>query len=184
MASRNRSFIATAILAILLLAGGAGYFLLSSHSPTAKTPKGVPAEVLWQQQLPDLDGKLRKLSDWRGNKVVVVNFWASWCPPCQQELPGFVHLQQQFADKDVQFIGIALDNANNVNLFMQHTPINFPVLLAEAQGASMMASLGNEAGALPYTLVLNSAGNIQHLQLGMLSEDKLLPILQQMVGDQ
>ncbi|MGQ0659208.1 MAG: TlpA family protein disulfide reductase [Chromatiales bacterium] len=108
--------------------------------------------------LVDIDGKERRLSEWDG-KVLVVNFWATWCPPCREEIPDFVKLQQQFEGQGVQFIGIAMDRPDAVREFMASVPINYPVLIGDEEG-SIVRQYGNDLGALPYTVVIDRKGKI------------------------
>lgn len=97
---------------------------------------------IFNVSLPDLDNKPRKLSDWRG-KILVVNFWASWCGPCRDEMPEFMQLQKQYRDKGVQFVGIAADNPQAAADFARKLGINYPVLQGEETALDMMPLAGN-----------------------------------------
>ena len=114
-----------------------------------------------------MQGHDQPLSRWRG-QVVVLNFWASWCAPCREEIPDFVALRSQFQPKGVEFVGIAIDNSANVAQFLQRLPVNYPILIGEGAAHSLSRRLGNPSGALPYTVVLDRDGQIVLSHLGRL----------------
>jgi len=131
-------------------------------------------------ELPDLEGKNHKNSEWDG-KVVVVNFWATWCPPCIREIPVFVDLQKQYAKKGLQFVGIAIDKPDNVADFVDTVTINYPVLISEYDGIAISQAFGNYLGALPFTAVVNREGKIVFRRSGEIDEKmakkEILPLL-------
>lgn len=132
-------------------------------APSGPQQAGAPATL--PATLPDSRGKLRRLSEWEG-KVRVINFWATWCPPCRDEMPLLVRSQARWAPRGVQFIGIALDNAADVDKFGRELKVNYPLLIAEEQGATLMQRLGNTAGVVPYTLVLDGKGRVLQRHAG------------------
>lgn len=143
---------------------------------------GMPARAetrldLMNQSLPDLDNQPRKLSDWRG-KIVVANFWATWCGPCREEIPEFVQLQHQYRAKGVQFVGIAVDNRKQVADFAKRFGINYPVLQAEETGLAMMPLAGNTLGGLPFTFIVNRDGKIVATAPGRIAKARLEAALQ------
>ena len=143
---------------------------------------GMPARAetrldLMNQPLPDLDNKPHKLSDWRG-KIVVANFWATWCGPCREEIPEFVQLQHQYRAKGVQFVGIAVDNRKQVADFAKRFGINYPVLQAEETGLAMMPLAGNTLGGLPFTFIVNRNGKIVATAPGRIAKARLEAALQ------
>lgn len=119
--------------------------------------------------LPDLEGNTRTAGEWDG-KVVVVNFWATWCAPCRKEIPAFNELQKKYGDQGVQFIGIALDDAKAVERFMKVIPIDYPVLIGDDDGIPLAKQYGNVDGVLPYTVFVNRDGGIASIAAGGLSE--------------
>ncbi len=121
--------------------------------------------------LPDLDGRVRHLSEWDG-KLLFVNFWASWCPPCRAEIPDFIELQRQYADQGLQFIGIAIDSVEEVRKYMREVPINYPVLVDQRAGIAAATAFGDQDGALPYTAVVNRRGEVVFLRKGMLKRSE------------
>ncbi|MCL5060635.1 MAG: TlpA family protein disulfide reductase, partial [Candidatus Thermoplasmatota archaeon] len=104
---------------------------------------------------------------WRG-QVVVLNFWASWCAPCREEMPDFAALRTQYRPNGVEFVGIAIDNPASVARFLQQMPVGYPILIGEGAAHGLARQLGNPSGALPYTIVLDRDGNIVLSHLGRL----------------
>jgi thiol-disulfide isomerase/thioredoxin len=165
-------------LAILALVAGI-WLAQTRYAPQAPA---LPAAALWQLAYPDTQGRPQALSQWRG-RVLVLNFWASWCAPCREEIPDFVALRAQYAAKGVEFVGIAVDNQANVAQFMQRQTINYPILIGEGAANNLARQLGNPSGALPYTIVLDRDGNIVFKHLGRLPRAKLEAILAKMGAD-
>jgi thiol-disulfide isomerase/thioredoxin len=120
----------------------------------------------------DLEGKPRRLTEWRG-KVLVCNFWATWCAPCREEIPLLIAARQKYGPSGVEIVGIAIDNGAKVREFSVSFRISYPVLLAEADGLDLMRRLGNSAGGLPYTVVTGRDGTVAHRKLGALKQAEL-----------
>ena len=139
------------------------------------TPKAITD--LFSTRLPDTNGKQRLLADWRG-KILVVNFWATWCQPCREEMPAFSRLSEKYTANNVQFVGIALDNAANVAEFSKKIPVSYPLLIAETEGGELIRQLGNPQLGLPYTLIIGGTGDVSLTRLGKLSETQLDAFLQ------
>ncbi len=123
--------------------------------------------------LPDLDGKLRSVSEWDG-KLLVVNFWASWCEPCLREMPAFTRLQEHYGNQGVQFIGIAVDDAQAVADFLNdfETKINYPILLGDANTFATPIAYGNQYGILPHTIIVDKTGKIGYSHFGSLTYEQ------------
>ena len=132
---------------------------------------------LFATRLNDSEGKQQTLKQWQGN-TLVINFWATWCPPCREEMPSFSRLQTKFAANGVQFVGIALDTAENVINFSQQSPTTYPLLIADSEGTELTRQLGNSRLALPYTVILASNGEVRLARLGRVSEQELDILLQ------
>jgi thiol-disulfide isomerase/thioredoxin len=124
----------------------------------------------------DLSGAKRTLQEWRG-RVVVCNFWATWCAPCREEIPMLVAVREVFASKGVEIVGIGIDQAAKVNEFSRTYGITYPLLIAEANAIELMRRLGNTLGGLPYTVVLDRFGGIAHRRLGALTRAELEEVL-------
>ncbi len=118
------------------------------------------------------DGKPANPNEWQG-KVLVVNFWASWCPPCVEEMPALDSLQQEYLQKNVLFVGIGIDSPSNIREFLQKTPVSYPILIGGMPGSNISKQMGNTQGALPYTVVINSKGKAVYTKLGKIDEDEL-----------
>jgi len=118
--------------------------------------------------LMDVSGQSRNVSEWQG-KVLVINFWATWCPPCLEEIPHFIELQDKYGDQGVQFLGIALEGVDEVINFADKIGINYPLLVGEQEVIKLAGKFGNQIGGLPYTVVLDRSGNINFIKQGPIS---------------
>lgn len=173
------------VAALLALIAGA-YFAKVTRAPGHATQFFLPIEVTNQffaTEMPDQNGTEQTLSQWR-DKTLVINFWATWCPPCREEMPAFSRLQEKYADKSVQFVGISLDLANNVRKYAQEFRTTYPLLIGGSAGADLTRLLGNTKQALPYTLVLNPDNKVLLQRLGQVREDELDALLRENVGTQ
>jgi thiol-disulfide isomerase/thioredoxin len=148
-----------------LLVIGAGWAFqqwLAAPRPEAP-PIALPATALV-----DLDGKPQRLDAWPG-KVLLVNFWASWCEPCREEIPALNRLQQQYGAQGLQVLGIAIDEPDAVRQFQAQVPMAYPVLLAPDQGIRLMEQWGNRFGVLPYSVVFDRQGQLRQRHPGAIS---------------
>lgn len=132
---------------------------------------------LFAIHLNDSEGNKQDFKQWQG-KTLVVNFWATWCPPCREEMPSFSRLQTKYAANGVQFVGIALDTAVNVINFSKQYPTTYPLLIADSEGTELTRQLGNSRLALPYTVVIAANNEIRLARLGRVSEQELDFLLQ------
>lgn len=175
--SKTKLFAVAAGIALVL---GAAYFAVSKL-PTnaggdASAVQGVSSEPIFAASFKDLDDKLQPLKQWRG-KVVVLNFWAPWCPPCRAEIPGFIELQNRYRERGLVFVGLALDEKINVQAFADEMGINYPVLLGEMDGVDLARKIGNRLGGLPFTVVIDRNGKIADSELGGVSSERLEKIV-------
>jgi thiol-disulfide isomerase/thioredoxin len=124
-----------------------------------------PTTIVGQRRpdftMTDVEGKQRSASEWDG-KVMLINFWATWCPPCRREIPAFIKLQDDYRDKGLVIVGIALDSQQAAIDYVDPMGINYPVLQGEIEGISLTQKYGNELGVLPYSVVVDRNGVIQH----------------------
>ncbi len=164
------------------VAAAAGYFVnawrIGALGPGANgdAANGDVATAILGSTLRTLDGAPQTLAGFRG-RVLIINYWATWCAPCREEIPLFVRLQQEYAAQGVQFIGIAVDQADKVRDFAQEFNINYPLLIAGMDAVELSRKAGNKAGnkagVLPYTLVLDRSGKIAASLVGGLSEARM-----------
>jgi thiol-disulfide isomerase/thioredoxin len=120
---------------------------------------------LWQLEFATPQGALLRMNSLQG-KPVVLNFWATWCPPCVEELPLLSDFYQQNSANGWQVLGLAVDQPDPVNRFLTRVPVTFPVVMAGMSGIELSRSLGNLSGALPFTVVLGSDGLVAHRKMG------------------
>lgn len=128
-------------------------------------------------RLPDLDGVMHEVSEWDG-KVLVVNFWATWCPPCLKEIPAFVELQEKYGERGLQFVGIAIDRPEVVRDFVAVMAINYPLLIGELAAIEVGKRYGNRLGTLPYTVVVDREGKMVFSKRGELSREQADEVIQ------
>ncbi len=134
---------------------------------------GPASDVLYAASFSSLDGQTVKLDTLRG-KVAVVNFWATWCPPCRRELPDLVAVHARYRERGVAFIGVAVeDNAALVREFAGAYGITYPLVTGKDQGVALMQELGNAVAGLPYTLVLDAGGSVVAMRRGPMDEERL-----------
>ena len=133
--------------------------------------------VLRSVTLVDLAGKPRRLSEWEG-RILVCNFWATWCAPCREEIPMLISAREKYSGFALEIVGIAIDKASKVVEFAASLNISYPILLAEADGLDLMRRLGNNAGGLPYAVVIDRQGSVVHRKLGALQQADLDSILE------
>lgn len=148
--------------------------VLASAQPSVAQAQAA-ADALLTLTLPDLSGREQAFAQWRG-KILVANFWASWCAPCLEEMPAFSRLHQRYAAQGVQFIGIGLDDAEKMRAFVAMTPVSYPLLVADPLGSATHPGL--QVRGLPYTLVIDRNGRLASSRLGRLDEAILEATLQ------
>jgi thiol-disulfide isomerase/thioredoxin len=120
---------------------------------------------LWALRLPQPYGTELSFATLRG-KPLVLNFWATWCPPCIREMPALDRFHRDFSGRGWQVVGIAVDNAGPVVEFLQKVKIGFPIALAGLEGIEIGKRLGNTGGGLPFTVAIDAAGRITQRKLG------------------
>jgi len=126
-------------------------------------------EALWNAEFEQPDGAPLKLADFK-NRPLVLNFWATWCTPCIEEMPLLNAFYQENKSKSWQVIGLAIDQPSAVKRFLSQHPVEYPVGLAGLNGTALMNSLGNVEGGLPFTLVIDSRGELLQRKLGKLND--------------
>jgi thiol-disulfide isomerase/thioredoxin len=161
-------------LALLALAAGiATQLWLAAPEPTP-----LPEPVLR-----DLDGRTRTLAEWRG-KVVVLNFWATWCPPCREEMPEFVRLQRELGGQGLQFVGVAIDEPDTVREFLKEAPVNYPMLIGDEKAPAWADSLGNSLSALPFSVVFDGHGKKVQAHTGIFRREQVIETVKPLLAGQ
>jgi thiol-disulfide isomerase/thioredoxin len=135
-------------------------------------PNGGSAEALFAATFPDVEARPQALAQWRG-QVLLVNFWATWCPPCVEEMPDLQRIRDDYAGKGVEVVGIGIDNAERIAEFRDRYRISLPLLVAGAGGSDLNRALGNAGGALPYTVLVDAKGRIRERHLGQVRPEQL-----------
>ena len=133
--------------------------------------------IAWiiSEKLRDAEGKERKIGDVVGNKLTILNFWATWCAPCIEEMPVLSDFYELKKIDGVSVVGLAIDNKKNVKEFLQKLPVNHHILIASAKGTEIMEKIGlNELNSLPFTVMMDNEYNVLKIKLGKLTLDELL----------
>ncbi len=170
------------IALVAAAAAGAGYGYnawRTSPDPSAAASEDGRA-ALMAARLPDLDSRPQSIAQWHG-KVVVVNFWATWCAPCREEIPLFVKLQNQYGNQGLQFVGIAIDRPDQVRPYAKELGMNFPILIGDSAAIELSRKLGNRAGALPFTVIIGRDGKIIATEVGAAKEAHIEPLLKSLL---
>lgn len=157
-------------LIALFFAGVGVYFGIRHHTPTE--PASAAVRTLFAQHMEDVSGKTVTLSDFQG-KTLIVNFWATWCAPCVEEMPELTALQSEITGKNMQILGIGIDSAKNIQDFAAQYKIAYPLFVAGISGTELSRAFGNQTGGLPFTVLIGKDGTIEKTYLGRLHMEQL-----------
>ena len=157
-------------LAAAILAASAGFF--AYRATLSDRSIAEAAADLKRLRLPDVSGKKQSLAQW-GDKVLIVNFWATWCEPCRKEVPVLLRVQAKHAVNSVQLVGISVDSVDKVRQFAIEYQIRYPLFIGSIDIIDLTRRLGNRTAALPYTIVLDRAGRVIMTHLGAVTEAEL-----------
>ena len=161
------------VAAAAALAGaGAAWWKFQPHDTTPEALAEV-AESFWTLSFDTPDGKPLPMSNFRG-KLLLVNFWATWCPPCVEELPLLDFFYQENKDKNLQVVGLAVDQPSVVRTWLKTRPLNFPVGMAGLGGMKLSKSMGNVSGVLPFTVVFSPSGMLLYRKIGKVTPEELV----------
>jgi thiol-disulfide isomerase/thioredoxin len=165
----KRSYLIFGFIAILSAAIG---IYAGSQRWNPAPPENSAVAALFRQTLPDAQNTDQPLAQWQG-KTLVVNFWATWCAPCVDEMPELSALQKESAARNIQIIGIGIDSASNIKDFSLKHQITYPLYVAGVGGTELARQFGNQAGGLPFTVLVSPAGEITKTYLGRLKMEEL-----------
>ena len=165
----KRNFLLSGVIAILFTALGA-YF--GNQRVQAEVPQGAAARDFFATSISDLKNQPQPLAQWKG-KILLVNFWATWCHPCVQEMPELSALQTDNKIANVQIIGIGIDSAANIQEFSAKYKISYPLYVADTTGSGLLRKLGDTAGGLPFSVLIGPNGQIKKTYIGSLKMDEV-----------
>jgi len=165
----RRQWLIIVVISLLALLGGTLTSQWLSKTGLASEPS---IRAFFANSWQSADGKPVNANEWQG-KVLVVNFWASWCPPCVEEMPTLDLLQQEFLQQNVLFVGIGIDSPSNIRKFLKSTPVSYPIVIGGLEGSNLSKQMGNTQGALPYTVIISAKGKAIYTKLGKINEEEL-----------
>jgi peroxiredoxin len=166
----NKSKLLAFVVISILFTGIGIYFGVKRFNPAPAEDGAVSA--LFQSSLPDTQNQQRSFSEWKG-KTLLVNFWATWCPPCVAEMPELVELQADMASHNLQIIGIGIDSPSNIRQFAEKLEISYPLLVAGMEGTELSRQFGNQGGGLPFTVLIGADGRVRQTYIGRLDMKKV-----------
>lgn len=184
------------LAALLFVVGGSTSVAASGHDVTAthRSPQNndsISDESMASQQgnawtqgdfsLPGLDGEVHSLANWKG-RVIMLNFWATWCAPCEAEISDFISFQKEYQAAGLQIVGVGMDEERKLRNVQRTLEINYPILVADpVRNSKLMSRWGNSSGIVPYTVVIDRDGRIKFIHSGPLHRDtfdeNILPLL-------
>ena len=169
----RRGWIFATAAAGAAVAGAAWQARRNASLPAAAAPLDASTQAFWQANFTQPDGQLLAMASLRGAPLVL-NFWATWCPPCVKEMPEIDRFARQFTAAGGRVVGLAVDSPSAVRQYLGRAPVSYTIGLAGFDGTELSRQLGNSSGALPFTAVFDKAGRIAQRKLGQTSFDELL----------
>lgn len=166
-----------ALVGVTAAAAGVGWALRrqpdATPGPAASPSDGdaLPASF-WTRQFDQPAGGTLNGASLQG-RPLLINFWATWCPPCVKEMPELDRFHQAFGARGWQVVGLAIDGPTPVREFLARTPVGFPIGLAGLDGTDLAAALGNTAGGLPFSVLVDAQGRIRRRKMGATHFDEL-----------
>jgi thiol-disulfide isomerase/thioredoxin len=165
-------------IALLALLAGAAMWLGTRARVPAAAPAEISAAALFAAPFADTQGAAVSLGRFQG-KVLVLNFWATWCAPCREEMPAFTRLQSRWAAKGVQFVGLSAEEPGRVERFARDLGVNYPLWVGGEEIGGLARRLGNRLGVLPFTVLVDPGGRIVESRVGPYTEAMLEKTLAQ-----
>jgi len=168
------------LVAVILAGWGLSKFLIQPPVAEGEGASNLAATALFAASFPDSAGQTQSLKQWQG-KILVVNFWATWCPPCLEEMPELSQLNETYQNRNVAVIGISTDDVAKIRTFAKNSPVSYPLLAGDFEAMNLSERLGNSKGALPYTVIVRPDGTIANSYFGRINqallEQTLLPLI-------
>jgi len=153
------------IAGVVALGVGLGLSMYLNQQPELKPAVIKSTSIVGSKRpdfsMKDVDGKTHDINEYNG-KVLIVNFWATWCPPCRREIPALIELQEKYQSKGFTIVGVALDSRQAAVDYVDPMSINYPILVGESEGIAISQAYGNQLSVLPYTVVIDRKGIIRH----------------------
>jgi peroxiredoxin len=177
MSRKQVWWIAAAIASIAL---AAGFTLAARHFSTGGA--GASADAFFARTFNDLEGQPTEMARWK-DRIVVLNFWATWCPPCVEEMPDLQRVHDEYADRGVTVVGLGIDSPSALKRFRDEHLLSLPLFAAGASGSELARALGNPSGALPYTVLIDRKGRIVQARLGQIKPAELRRWLDAQTGE-
>ncbi|OUV03518.1 MAG: hypothetical protein CBC42_03440 [Betaproteobacteria bacterium TMED82] len=160
-------FTGITLVIFLFLGFLSNYYFFSGNS------KNEDVSWILQEAFPNSELKSIKLSDLQGKRGTLINFWATWCAPCIDEMPMFSKIHGEFLREDFSVIGLAVDTNKNVLDFLEDRDLKQHILIVGSKGTEMLSKLGNETNSLPFTIFIDANGMMKEFKLGKMTEDEV-----------
>lgn len=157
---------------ILMMVLGFGIYTLFLNPQMSKPGSDESTQVLFAANFPNELGESQALKQYQG-KTIVLNFWATWCEPCRDEMPELSLLHETQASQNVVVLGIAVEDVDAIKMFSEELKVSYPLFAADYQGMDLAFSLGNDKGALPYTVIIQPDGKIHQTFFGKVSQEMI-----------
>ena len=171
--TRRKLMLGGVAAAAALTGAGVAWWQFQPHGESvAASGEGAARDPFWSQTFETPDGASLAMASFSG-KPLLVNFWATWCPPCVEELPLLERFYQENKAKSWQVLGLAVDQRSAVRAWLQSKPLGFPVAMAGFSGTELSKSLGNLSGGLPFTVVFGASGQVLHRKIGQVTPKNL-----------
>lgn len=159
-------------VAVAAVAAGAGWAIWRQERAAATSVLDTATSALWAMRFEQPGGGELSLAAARGQPILI-NFWATWCPPCIKEMPLLDSFHRDHVSQGWQVVGLAVDGPTPVREFLRNRPVGFAIGLAGMEGIELARSLGNAGGQLPYTVVIDRAGRLSQRMLGTVTPEML-----------
>lgn len=170
----------TVTIALAIAATAAGLAVNRISAGAAAADAAPTAQEFYAKSFPDATGKSFPMADLKGH-VVVINFWATWCVPCVEEIPSLSKISTSYGKK-VEFIGIGIDSAANIAEFEKKVQASYPLLVAASDGSELVRDFGDSMGGLPFTIIIDKKGNVKNSKMGPVDEAELRRWLAPLTG--